>query len=251
MLDTIAHIIISPLNQSLFGIGLGVAVLTFTKRKRWIGKCLVWFSLIWVALCSQFFFSFWLIDHLEKAFPPIQVQSSQWQNADAIWVLACYHYDADSLPLVSQFNHCSLERLVQAANMYRVKPVPIYLTGGKFNVNTELEHASQAAKLLLELGVDEADIKFINKGKNTLGEATELSEYINHQKLAVISSATHGIRLSKILTTSNVDFIFVPVHYATKGEIVYTVNMPSTYALARSERAFYEYAALLKYWLTE
>lgn len=250
MLDTIAHILISPINQSLIGIGLGLALLSFTNIKRWIGKCLVMFSLIWVALCSQYFFSYWLIEPLEKAFPPVKMQSNQWQSSDAIWVLACYHFDADSLPLVSQFNHCSLERLVQAANMYRVKPMPIYLTGGTFNINTELDYASQATKLLVALGVNTPDIKIIKQGSNTLSEAKALSEYIIHQKLAVISSATHSIRLSKILKHSDIDFILVPVHYATKGDIVYTINAPSSNALIRSERAFYEYAALIKYWLT-
>lgn len=251
MLDTIAHILISPINQSLFGIALGFVLLTFTKIKPWIGKCLVYFSVFWVALCSQYFFSYWLIDPLEKAFPPIQEKSKQWQNANAIWVLACYHFDAESLPLVSQFNHCSIERLVQAANMYKVKRTPIYVTGGNFNINTELGYANQASKLLAALGVKKSDINIINKGRNTLSEALEVSAYIKHEKLAVISSATHGIRLSKILKSTNIDFIFIPVHYATKGEIVYTLNAPSTHALLRSERAFYEYAALIKYKLTQ
>lgn len=251
MFDTIAHILISPLNQSLLGIGLGMSLISFTNIKPLIGKSLVWFSIVWVMLCTQYFFSYWLIDPLEKAFPPIQAHSKQWQSTNATWVLACYHYDAESLPLVSQFNHCSIERLVHAANMYRVKPTTIYLTGGNFNINTELDYASQAKKLLLALGVNMPDIKIINKGTNTRSEAQELSSYIKHEKLAVISSATHGIRLSKILKNANIDFVFVPVHYATKGEIVYTLNLPSTHALLRSERAFYEYAALIKYWLNQ
>jgi hypothetical protein len=251
MLNILAHIFISPINQSLFGIGLGMIFLTFTNIKPWIGKSLVWLSLTWVLLCSQFFFSYWLIKPLETAFPPIKAESNKWQSSSAIWVLACYHYDAYTLPLVSQFNHCSIERLVQAANMYRIKPTTIYLTGGNFNINTELNYAEQATKLLQELGVKKLDIRIINKGNSTVSEAKELKAQIKHQLLAVVSSATHGIRLAKILERSKINFVFVPVHYSTKGAISYRLNAPSTEALLRSERAFYEYGALVKYWLSD
>jgi uncharacterized SAM-binding protein YcdF (DUF218 family) len=232
MLDTIAHILISPINQSLLGIGFGISLLFLTNIRSWIGKCLIWFSLTWLLLCSQYFFSYWLIAPLEKAFPPIQAQSKQWQNSEAIWVLACYHFDAESLPLGSQFNHCSLERLVQAANMYRIKPMPIYLTGGNFNLDSELNHANQAKKLLLALGVNEHDIMTINKGQNTVSEAKALAIKINNKKIAVVSSATHGIRISKILLRSGINFIFIPVHFAAKEDPKYAgANCKSDYKL--------------------
>lgn len=249
MLDTIAHILISPINQSLLGFGFGLAILTFTNIKPWIGKVCIWFSVIWITLCSQYFFSALLIEPLERAFPPVKIENNQWKNADAIWVLACYHFDAEPLPLISQFNSCSIERLTQAAIMYKVKAIPIYLTGGSFNENTKLNHAEQASKLLVALGVNKLDIKIINKGQNTVSEAQELFKHIEEKKLAVISSATHGIRLNSILTNLDINFVFVPVHYASKIDPVFTINAPSIQALDRSERAFYEYGALIKYLL--
>lgn len=249
MLDTLTHILISPINQGLLGIGFGMAILNFTNMKPWVGKFFIWFSVIWVTLCSQYFFSSLLIEPLEKAFPPVKTENIQWQNSDAIWVLACYHFDAEPLPLISQFNSCSIERLTQAAIMYKAKAIPIYLTGGSFNKNTKLNHAQQASKLLVELGVNKLDIKIINKGQNTVSEAQEISGQLYKKKLAVVSSATHGIRLNSILTKLDINFIFVPVHYASKHDVGFTINAPSIQALDRSERAFYEYGALIKYWL--
>jgi uncharacterized SAM-binding protein YcdF (DUF218 family) len=232
---------------------LGLALLKFTDIKRNIGKTIVAFSIIWGVLCSQYFFSYWLIAPLENAFEPIPVYSEKWQSADAIWVLACFHFEAEELPRVSRFNQCSLERLVHAANMYRVKPMPVFLTGGDFNTETTLHHASEAAALLIELGVEASDIVIIDKGYNTASEGVKIQAEINKLEkphtLAVVSSASHGIRLSKMLTKSDIKHIFIPVHYATKGNIEYRVNMPSATALARSERALYEYAANIKYWL--
>ncbi|MFT6269536.1 MAG: uncharacterized SAM-binding protein YcdF (DUF218 family) [Alphaproteobacteria bacterium] len=253
MLDYIAHVLISPLNQCLLGVVLGLAMLKFSSIARWVGKFVCIISLLWFFLCSQFFFSYWLIAPLENAFPAVQVTNEKWQKADAIWVLACYHFEAERLPRVSRFNHCSIERLVHAANMYRIKAVPIYLTGSDFNKNSSLQYARQAAMFLAELGVAQEDIKIMNKGTNTAAESAQISAAINlldaPQTLAVVSSATHGTRLSRMLEKNNINYIFIPVHYATKGDIEYRLNMPSNFALARSQRAFYEYAALVKYWL--
>ncbi len=206
-------------------------------------------SVTWLALCSQYFFSYLMIAPLENKFPPIKAQSTSWQSANAIWVLACYHFDAELLPSVSQVNDCSLERLTHAANMYRIKRVPIYLTGGSFNSSTSKSHADVAASLLIALGVDKTDIKHVATGGNTIQEAFALSKQIGAQKLAVVSSATHGLRVSKILNQLKIDFVFVPVHFATQGEITFKVNAPSLQSLVRAERAMYEYGALLKYWL--
>lgn len=271
MLDSIAHVLISPVNQCVLGILVGLGLRKFTAIKRSIAKALVIASIVWGFLCSQYFFSYWLISPLENAFPPVPVKSEKWQNATAIWVLACYHFDAPKLPVVSQFNHCSIERLVHAANMYRVKNVPIYLTGSSFNINTSLEHASQAALFLQELGVAQHHIIVVNEGTNTASEATHIQALISAQAqtaaltpnanqptinthvqvpmLAVVSSASHGLRLSRILEGHNINYLFVPVHYATKGDIVYKFNVPAIPALERSEKAFYEYAALIKRWL--
>lgn len=249
MIDNLALILISPINQSALGIAIAFTLLRFTKIKPWVGKCFMWLSIAWFALCSQYFFSYLLIEPLEKAFPPVKVENLEWKSSDAIWVLACYHFDAESLPLVSQFNHCSIERLLHAANMYRVKAMPIYLTGADFNQSSNLNYASQASKLLVALGVSEQDIITVNYGQNTWSEANALVDKIRNNKLAVVSSATHGFRLTSILSNLNIEFIFVPVHYATKSDNTFTINAPSIQALDRTERAFYEYGALVKYWL--
>ena len=254
MLDQIAYLLISPLNSTILGILLGLCLLRVKRLIKW-AKALIAVSILWAFLCSQYFFSYWLIAPLENAFEPIVLSDHKWQSADAAWVLACYHFEAEKLPTVSRFNQCSLERLVHAANMYRLKPLPIYLTGGDFNTDSDLNHASEAALFLSQLGVNESDIKIINKGHNTASEATNIITELHTlgapATLAVVSSATHGLRLSKMLTHANIDFIFVPVHYATKGDIEYRLNIPSLNSLTRSERALYEYAANIKHWLVE
>jgi hypothetical protein len=104
---------------------------------------------------------------------------------------ACYHFEAEKLPRVSRFNHCSIERLVHAANMYRVKTMPIYLTGGDFNKQSSLQHATEAAKFLIELGVAKGDIKIKSEGENTAAEAAKITTALNQlnkpHMLAVVS----------------------------------------------------------------
>jgi uncharacterized SAM-binding protein YcdF (DUF218 family) len=249
MLDYIAHILISPLNQTLLGLLTSVLLLKFTKIHKAVVNSIILTSLIWLWLCSQFFFSHWLISPLEKAHKTITIDNPLWQQTTATWVLACYHFDDDTITLVSQFNHCSLERLVHAASMYHVNKAPIYLTGGFFNHQSKVSHAEYSSKLLMQLGVNEKDIIVVAEGQNTLQEAAALKKHLQHETIAVVSSATHGIRLHKVLNSEDIEFVFVPVHFSSKGKNNMGVNFPSLIALRRSERAMYEYAAIVKHWI--
>lgn len=246
MLDTIAKVMVSPINQSFLIAAIGLIVYLVSKRRRKkLSAMFVGLGFAWFLLCSQFFFSHLLMAPLENAYPPIKLEHEKWHKADGIWVLACYHFDAEDLPLVSQFNHCSLERLIHAASMYKAHPKPIYLTGGNFVKQSPKMHAEQAAALLVSLGVLAEDIQIISQGHDTWQEAKQISA--NKQFLAVVSSASHGRRIGIMLNALQVDHVFVPVHYSIKGDNIFLPNLPSIYALSRSERAMYEYAAIVKF----
>lgn len=246
MIENIAHVLISPINQWLLGILIGAYLLKFTKLNHLIGKGIIILSTLWVLLCSQYFFSYLLIKPLERENPPIKVEDPSWQDADGIWVLACYHFEEDILPRVSQFNDCSVQRLVHAANMYRVKQVPIYLTGANFVESSPRMHSVVAAEFLSTLGVNKQDIIILNKGTNTKEEADAIKTSFNDKKLAVVSSATHGKRLMALMKIKNINSVFIPVDYDAVGVLNLKLNLPSSTSLVRAERAMYEYAALIR-----
>ncbi len=251
MIENIAHILISPINQFLCGLILGICLLKLTSFKKYVGLGIIALSSLWILLCSQYFFSYLLIKPLERTHPPIKVEDPIWHDASGIWVLACYHFEEVGLPRVSQFNDCSVQRLVQAANMYRVKPIPIYLTGADFVESSSRMHSDVAAEFLNALGVDSKDIIILRSGTNTMEEAQAIGTHVKHAKLAIVSSATHGSRVTAIADKKNIDNVFIPVDYWAVGELKYKLNFPAAPSLIRAERAMYEYAALIRDALSE
>lgn len=246
MFEFLVRLLISPLNLSLTLAIIGALCIRFKLAPMLIGTSLIGVSIVWLLLCSQYMFSYLLISPLEQNFQVVKIEDEKWQESKAIWVLACYHYDAEELPEVSQFNRCSLERLVHAANMHRKKNIPIYLTGGIFNNRSKINHAQKAADFLYHLGVPKSDLIIINAGTNTREESVAILANNNHGKLAIVSSATHGNRISNLMIAGNQAFIFIPVHFATSKQKEFELNFPSIDSIAKVERALYEYAALAR-----
>lgn len=246
MLESIAHIMVSPISQFIFGMVIGAILIKYTDSSKVIGKGIIGASLIWLFLCSQYWFTYILIKPLERNTPPIKIEDIRWQSANAIWVLACYHFEEVALPRVSQFSDCSLERLVQAANMYRKNPLPIYLTGTSFVDGSPQIHSEIAAEFLKTMGVKQSDIIIVNKGTSTAEEMNAMGSLLNQQKVAIISSATHGRRLLSLAKQHNISSIFIPVDYQAVGEFKLSINAPAASSLMRAKRAMYEYAALIR-----
>lgn len=246
MFDSIVYFLVSPINQSLLLGAVGLYFLRKQKTRRWLGKVLIYSSVTWILLCSQHRFSNTLLYPIETYYAPVKSDDIQWQTAEALWILACYHHPSEALPQVSLFNKCSLERLVQAANMYRVKKLPIIVTGGHINPESSKSHADAAADFLLKLGVAHEDIIVIPSGTNTNEEAKEIVKQTDKSKLAIISSATHGIRIKEAMNKAKLDFVFIPVHYANIHSRTPLINYPSFISISKAERAIYEYFAIIK-----
>ena len=194
-----------------------------------------------------------LIRPFETEFEPVTAQSSNWQDADAIWVLACNHYNQPTLPDVSRWNACSLQRLVHAYQMYHVKATQIYVTGGVFSQDTSFNYATQAKEFLSRLGVPEHAITAINSGTNTQEELLALLNHIDHNmgikttdisKIAIVSSATHGKRIHKLMALHTpLDFQFIPVEHLTADHVGFSLGWPQIKSIEKSQRAIYAFMA--------
>lgn len=243
MIRELAHILTSPINQ--FIVVLAIAALLSWKNviSTTAFKISSIIALLWLYLCSQPFFSSMLLRPIENEYPPVTAQNKVWQNSSAIWVLACNHYNQPELPDVSRWNRCSLERLVHTYQMYRIKAMPIYLTGGMFSNDDSFSYASQAKDFLLRLGVPNEFIVPIDEGTNTEEELIALLNQKNIEeinKIAIVSSASHGRRIAKLMAlNTKINFIFIPVEHLTAPHTEITLGWPSVKSLEKSQRAIY------------
>lgn len=251
MFKQLALILVSPLNQAI--LILAIACLIVWARPHWKKRyrsCL-FASAMWLYLCSQYFFSYILIAPLENYAEPIKLEDMRAHNNSSIFVLACYYYDAADKPLVSQWNDCSLRRLVQASLMYKAQPQPILLTGGDFSEFSDAVYADAAKAFLIELGVPGDHITAINTNPGTKAEvfALQQNEYA-YEHYYVVSSATHSFRLSFLMNQAGMTHhTLFPVHHYNVKAFNFEPSLPSVFHLQRSQAAFYEYAAIVKMWL--
>jgi len=253
MLKEIALFFISPLNQALTLLAIALIIRWWRPSFKKTFRACVFTSVVWFYLCSQYFFSHLLIAPLEDYAPAKKLADMQHHDNSAIFVLACYYYDAPDMPLVSQWNDCSLRRLVQAYLMYKTKPQPILLTGGKFLENTDVVYANVAKEFLLALGVPEQDIRAIKADNGTRAEifALQQAQYA-FKHYYIVSSATHSFRLSKLMLAANLPgYTLFPVDQYNIRENSFDPSLPKLMHLERSEAAFYEYAAIVKFYFEQ
>lgn len=185
---------------------------------------------------------------IESQFPTIKAKDERWQSADKIWVLACYHYNNDELPDVSRWNECSLQRLVHAFMMYKEKAIPIILTGGDFTEEQAVNYAEKAALFLNHLGVKNEHLIILNEGTNTSEELDAVVKYKDYTKLAVVSSSSHGLRLSSYMSKRAVPFIFIPVDHQNTLKPKLELTWPQLSSINRSTRAIYVFFANIEAW---
>jgi hypothetical protein len=243
----------SPLNQALLILAMGLCLRAYRPGKKALYRSCYIMAASWLYVCSQGFFSYWLIAPLETYAKPRPLSELQDTPNSAIFVFACYYFDAPNMPEVSQWSDCSLRRLVHTSLMYKQRPQPIVLTGGNFNDNSNANYASAAKRFLMQLGVAQADILDINSGTNSEQEVQALiNADLPFSHYHVVTSATHSYRVSKLLKQNAAPlFTLHPIDQKIVTGFEFAPSMPHISSLERSRSAIYEYFAIIKMWLND
>ncbi|GMM68912.1 hypothetical protein MTsDn1_22070 [Alteromonas sp. MTD1] len=184
---------------------------------------------------------------------PLEFQSASTEakeiQPDYIFVPACYYHTEGNVPTITRWHECSLQRMLEAIKQQKKLEVPIVLTGGKFLQNKDVVFAREAEKFLHTFGVNHNNIIVIEAGWNTKSEVISLKEHLPDARVVAISSATHQIRLSYLLSDAGIEHTISAVDYHSSGDLSFYIVPPSSNALIKIQRAAYEYLALLKYFL--
>ena len=242
-LRPIGHALAFPLVQFFLLILVAVLVGSWLKHKC-LARCLTVFAFSWLLLWSQSVPSQLLLHSLEYRFAPVSVDDPRWQKADYISVLACGNYPDVSLPLVSRWPRCSMQRLLQGAQMYRHSPRPVIVSGGMI-LESDKPFAEHAKQLLIALGVRENDIILVPQGETTRQEAAALKAIIGTKVVALVTSASHMQRAVNYFNNYQIETIPVPVDHSGMSAINYRVTVPSSKNLQKAHEAFREYLGLI------
>lgn len=243
ILRPLGHALAFPLVQFFLLILIAVLLGSWFKHKR-LARCVTGGAFGWLLLWSQSVPSQLLLHSLEYRFDMLSADDPRWQEADYISVLACGNYPDTSLPLVSQWPRCSMQRLLHGAQMYKHSPRPVIVSGGMI-LESDKPFAEHAKALLEALGVRSSDIIVVGEGETTRQEAAALQRVIGHKQVALVTSASHMQRAVNYFDSYQMDVIPIPVDHSGIPEISYKLTVPTSKNLQKAHKAFREYLGLL------
>jgi len=164
LLKKIISAAIMPINIVL--ILLILSILYFITRSKRSFKCLVTAGLLLIlssipAISDRFMIA------LENEY---ETFTRSKKPVDYIIVLGGWHINNDALPVTSQLNADSLQRLVEVLRIHKLHPEATIITSGHHSEGN-VSHAQKMKQSLILLGVVEQNIMTENFPKDTEEEA--------------------------------------------------------------------------------
>jgi uncharacterized SAM-binding protein YcdF (DUF218 family) len=209
-------------------------------------KLLLSITFVSLMIFSQSWVSSIILYPLEFGFDE---ESETFEVPEYIYTPACYYSTQGSVPEISRWHECSLQRLLQAKMLAEQYRVPLILTGGNFLPDETIGYAVKAQELLVSLGISADNIIVLNEGTSTFTEIKALEKGYASARVLAVTSATHQKRVAMMLADANIQAKVKGVDYKSSGELKPYASMPSATALHSTRKAFYEYMALLKYFI--
>ncbi len=245
LLKKIFSVFIMPINLVL--ILLLLAVLFFHKRPTRSFKCLI-SALSLLIISSIPIVSDNFMVSIEDNY---EVFSQSSKVVDYIIVLGGWHENNDTLPVTSQLNVDSLQRLVETIRVYKLHPEAKIITSGHHNVD-KVSNAQKMKQSLMLLGVPKQKIITENFPKDTEEEAQLISPRVQGSNVVLITNADHMPRAMKYFKTQGIEPIPAPT-----GHWVKNINSPKNWDyyipnsknLQQTTVAWYESLGLFVQWL--
>lgn len=234
-----------PINLVL--ILLILAIFLFKKRPRKSFKCLL-SALILLFVSSMPVVSDHFILQIEDNYEAFTHSSTP---VDYIIVLGGWHTANAALPVTSQLNSDSLQRLVEALRIYKLHPEAKIITSGHHNSDEE-SNAQKMKKALILFGVSDQKIITENFPKDTEEEAQLISPRVQGTNVVLITNADHMPRAMKYFQNEGIKPIAAPTGFWVKNinsPKNWGYYIPSSRKLQQTTVAWYESLGLLVQWL--
>lgn len=177
----------------------------------------------------------------------IQFDPAIHKDPEGIIVLGCGHSENPDLPASSQYQTCSLTRIVHSVLLHKQTGMPLYFSGGLMPFKT-ISEARNNAKLAVSLGVSPEYINIVEGAMDTHSESFTLKKVLGDKKAVLVTSASHIRRANNYLKNAGILAYASPTdHLVKEKEVDYYnpyVYLPTTGGLVRTRSAFYEWLGL-------
>ncbi|PJZ46657.1 YdcF family protein [Leptospira brenneri] len=228
-----------------------LAILLLFKTKSGHGKFRLFQIILFLYLASNAFVANFLVQSLEKDFPPISIKDLP--KAEVAIVLGGMIQTISAHPGRPELSD-SADRLTDAVRIYKAGKVKkILFTGGSGLLFADVyKEADLAKELFLDLGVPEKDLIWENKSRNTYENAVETKKLLAENKLnssILITSAFHMKRAAGCFEKQEISFVPYPTDYrATNLQSgAFELYIPSAGFLEQTTMAIKEWVGYFVY----
>jgi len=169
---------------------------------------------------------------------------------DYIVILGNGHASNDALPVTSQLQVGSLQRLVEALRIYKIHPEARIITSG-YAADDSVSNAEKMKQSLVLLGVPEYKIITENFPRDTEEEAQLISPRVQGTNIVLITNADHMPRSMKYFQLQGVFPIAAPTGYWVRGlndKTNWGDFVPNSRSLEQTTFAWYESLGRLVQW---
>lgn len=217
------------------------------RKKHKLGRLLLYAAVSWMVVISTSIVPNFLIDSLEKQYPPLtDVSALSLDSGIYIMVLGAGHSTNPTLPVSQQLSETVMIRLLEAIRLHRLLPGSKLVTSGAQGKQTESQ-AAVVRKAAMQLGVAPEDIDTLPRTSNTMDEAQHFKyRFGTKQQVIVVTDAVHMSRAMKWFRKVGLNPIAAPTNFILKEEkSKRTLGLiPRSDHIAKMETAVHEYMGM-------
>jgi len=219
-------------------------------NRRWLLLVIVPFGI--VGFVSLPVVGHFALGSLEWRYPP---QDQVPDDAGAIVVLSGYVRPRSEAISEVELGSDTLLRCLHAARLYKARPCPILVSGGRVDPSTSGPTLAQAMHdFLVGLGVKEQDLLVEERSRTTYENAALSGDILTQRgihKIVLVTSASHMRRGERCFRALGFQVVPSACDYRTAW-FPWSLScfvLPSPYAAAEVELATHEWLGLAWYWL--
>ena len=243
LLQKIVAPLFLPLSVCVLLLGIGIALLWFTRRQR-AGKVAVSAGFALLVLLSYGWVSDPALRSLEHYHAPLSAVAA---GSAMKWVVVLgggTSSDA-SVPPGARLSEATLARLVEGVRLHRQLPGSRLLLSGAAIFGSGSDAESMSA-LALALGVAREDIVVDAQSPDTETQARTIRQIVKGEACVLVTSAAHMRRSMALFRKAGLDPIPAPTHYLAQANqgISPAGFYPSIGGLKAAQIATYEYLGI-------
>ncbi len=211
-------------------------------------KITIWTCLIFIYFSSTSFITSPILNLIENK-KSLKEQACTSYNYEAVAVLSAGLENGRYIDTNSKINSSSFKRTIKGVELALKTKALLIILGGITKKN-QVAESNFLGGISTELGIKKDKLIMEQNSRNSIENVMELKKIITQKniiKVAVVTSASHGLRVEKLLNKQNINHCLALTDYKAKKELILSDLVPSVRNMEINSTLIYEILAIIKY----